>query len=221
MVQLLVFAGKLPPPHTERILLIGDSTVRMVRSTFERETSLPVDMIGTSCGLHDVMFLAQIEAFFCSTQYQYSTIFVQLGHHSIKGESGEEYSTSDLQQYKIDMEGLISYLRQHSAKVVLLSSFLNVNPIPSCMSGRIRKMAVLLYRRIFGEVIDYSWSNTVIKKNEIIKNIAEEENLQYCDIDLYMRNLCKGYFPMYIHNDHIHYENRAKKIIVKKYMEFL
>lgn len=89
------------------------------------------------------------------------------------------------------------------------------------MKGRIRKTAVLLYRKIFGEKIDYSWSNAVIKKNEVLKAIAADKGLPFCDIDLYMREICKFFFPKYIHNDHIHYENRAKRSIVRKYMEFI
>lgn len=47
-----------------RILLIGDSTVRMVRSQFAKMINCPVDMLGTSSGLHDILFVEQVNAFF-------------------------------------------------------------------------------------------------------------------------------------------------------------
>lgn len=47
-----------------RYLLIGDSTMRMVRSTFARLTSCPVDLIGTSSKLNDKLFVDLIDTFF-------------------------------------------------------------------------------------------------------------------------------------------------------------
>ena len=80
----------------------------------------------------------------------------------------------------------------------------------------------LLYRKIFGEKIDYSWSEVVIKKNEIVEKIARDEHLKFCDIDGIMRSKCKGMFPRYIHKDHIHYVgSKAKSAIVKEYTKYL
>lgn len=71
-----------------RILMIGDSTVRMVRSTFSEVHKVAVDMIGSSSNLHDVLFRAQINAFFASGEYSYDAIFIQLGHHFRKNDFG-------------------------------------------------------------------------------------------------------------------------------------
>lgn len=79
----------------------------------------------------------------------------------------------------------------------------------------------MLYRKIFGEKIDYSWSDVVIKKNDIIEEIARTEHLNFCDIDRYMRMKCDGMFPRFIHKDHIHYWGAsAKYAIVKEYAKY-
>lgn len=205
-----------------RILLVGDSTVRMVRSTFENVTHVPVDMIGTSCGLNDILFLSQMDAFFVSSQYKYTAIFIQMGHHSIRGVDGNIYCDSDYEQFKKDYVGLICFLRQYCSNIILLTCFLNVSPLPSKMDGMITSLPVLLYRKIFGEKIDFSWSNVVIEKNRIISEIATEENLKFCDIDEFMRLDCNGLFPRFIHKDHIHFwGTKAKIAIVKEYAKYL
>lgn len=211
----------LSPPPPSRILLIGDSTARMVRSSFEWVAKRPVDMIGTSCGLNDVLFLKQMEALFISEQFHYDCIFVQLGHHSIKNERGENYSEDDFRQFRKDYVALLDYLQQYCNNIVLLTNFLNVSPLPKWASNKLKLLPILLYRKIKGEKIDWLWSATVQKKNEIILEIAKEHGYKYCDIDLLMRKDCQGSFPKYIHVDHIHYEPRAKVPIVQEYMKYI
>lgn len=203
-----------------RILLIGDSTARMVRSTLERQTNMPVDMIGTSCGLHDILFFNQIDAFFASSQFHYKTIFIQLGHHSIISDNGQPYGAKEYERFYNDYIGLIKYLQQYCSKIVLMSSFLNVKSIPKSVKG-LKKLLYTLKKRIFGEEIDHSWSDTVIMKNKKIEEIAKEMNLAFCDIEGIIRKQCDGYFPKYIHTDHIHYENKAKKAIASIYTKYL
>lgn len=210
------------PQPSGRILLIGDSTARMVRSTFERQQEVPVDMIGSSCGLHDILFLRQVDAFFTSASYRYTAIFIQMGHHSIRGESGELYGVDDYKRFRQDYVGLIDYLKQFSDNIILLTNFLNVTPIPPKFDSIVLNIPILLYRKIFGEKIDYSWSDIVIRKNEIIEEIAKTAGLKFCDIDKYMREGCNGLFPRFIHKDHIHYWGRkAKCAIVKEYAKYL
>ena len=206
---------------SKRILLIGDSTVRLIRSTFERVSKRPVDMIGTSCGLNDVLFLSQVQAFFISSQYKYKTIFIQLGHHSIKNEHGDNYSNNDYNKFRADYIALVEFLTQYCNNIVLLTCFLNVSELPKWAKGRLGLLSVLLWRKIAGEKIDWTWSDVVSKKNEIILEIAKEHGYKYCDIDGIMRNNCKGMFPKYIHRDHIHYEGKAKVPIVMEYMKYL
>ena len=72
----------------KRVLLIGDSTVRMIRGTLSSRYGIAVDMLGSSAGMHDILFISQINAFFSSVKYSYDVVFIQLGHHSRKGKLG-------------------------------------------------------------------------------------------------------------------------------------
>lgn len=74
---------------SKRILLIGDSTSRIIRSTFSKILGCPVDLFATSSALHDELFINQINAFFNQSKYKYETIFVQLGHHAVYNKMGE------------------------------------------------------------------------------------------------------------------------------------
>lgn len=69
----------------KRILLIGDSTARMVRSTLGKILNQPVDLFATSSGLHDSLFINQVDCFYNAIEYKYDCIFVQLGHHAELG----------------------------------------------------------------------------------------------------------------------------------------
>lgn len=73
---------------SKRILLIGDSTSRIIRSTFSKISDCPVDLLATSSALHDELFINQINAFFNQRKYKYETIFVQLGHHAVYNKMG-------------------------------------------------------------------------------------------------------------------------------------
>lgn len=213
--------ASLPEAKEKRILLVGDSTVRMVRSSLERRLNIPVDMIGTSSGLHDILFVKQFNAFFSSPCYNnYSAIFVQLGHHSIANDEGCTYLDQDYIRFRKDYVGMLSFLRQFSSNIILLSCFLNVTPISEKTNG-LKKIPIFLWRKIFGEKIDYSWSSVVEKKNKIVEEIAKEQGLKFCDIDGIIRAQCQGLLPKYIHRDHIHYENKAKKEITEIYASLI
>ena len=91
----------------KRYLLIGDSTIRMVRHSLADSLHCPVDMIGSSSNLDDILFVSQVDAFFCSAFYRkYDAIFVQMGHHGRIGRDGasfcqrdEEFFEQSLNQY--------------------------------------------------------------------------------------------------------------------------
>ena len=93
-----------------RILLIGDSTVRMVRSKFAKMANCPVDMLGTSSGLHDLLFVQQVNAFFSSVSYKWDLIYVQLRHHSRINEFGNPYEKADYGLFEREFEQFTEYL---------------------------------------------------------------------------------------------------------------
>lgn len=58
-------------------------------------------------------------------------------------------------------------------------------------------------------------------KNNIILHIAESRNVPLCDINQIMLDRAKNYRTVCLHTDHVHFEDRAKDIIVKEYMTYL
>ena len=59
------------------------------------------------------------------------------------------------------------------------------------------------------------------KKNIIISELASKNSLVFLDINQYMINLAQKRRSRYLHVDHIHFEEKAKPVIVKKYLEYL
>lgn len=206
--------------ESKRFLIIGDSTARMVRSTLERVVRQPVDLLGTSSNLDDIMFVSQVDAFFDSTLYKYDAIFVQIGHHGRTSKDGGPYKSSDFKKYENDMLSLIKYLKQHCDKIILETVFDSVKPIR--MNNLIHWMIKFnLLQKLYSwgfkkEVPDDEINSITSKKNEIIKNIsARVGGVIMLDIN----NLIKN--TNYIHIDHIHLEDRAKEYIAQCMIQVL
>lgn len=204
---------------SRRILLIGDSTVRMVRSTFAEKTGYAVDMLGVSSGMHDVFFQSQVDAFFCSTKYKYITIFVQIGHHSRVGDYGETYTEEDYSRFYRDMNALVTFLKQYCDNIVMLSVFFSVIP-PKSYPGIIGSIAFRL-RHYFPEIYDETVNVVKKQKNAIICQIAKERGLPFCDINQIVMDTSKGRKNRFIHEDHIHLEKSAKSFICDVYVKYV
>ncbi len=204
-----------------RILLVGDSTARMVRSRFAEKTGYPVDLLGTSSGLHDILLAKQMDIFFASNCYQYDAIFVQLGHHSRIGESGEPYTAEDYRRFETDYTVLIDYLSQFSKRIILLSIFYSVIPYRYRSKLRVFKYFERELRRKRAEEYDESVNAVKKGKNEIIGAIAQKKGLPYFDVNAYMMNLAKDRKTVCLHTDHVHFEEKAKDVIVEEYCKLL
>ena len=187
----------------QRILLVGDSTARMVRKELANRLCLPVDLFATSSGLHDELFCNQIDAFF-SIKRKYDVIFVQLGNHSRQNEEGGQYTDIDFERYRCDMRSLFLYLKQFSHKIYLETIFECVKPISKIN---------YIFEKIFNIKIE-KWdeiinSNTR-RKNVIIYEIAEQMNGGFLDINEFMKG------EKYLRVDHIHFEKKAIPAIVNQ-----
>lgn len=205
----------------ERILLLGDSTARMVRSTFERETNRPVDLFGCSYGLHDVLFWTQLSSFFASVNYRYDTIFIQLGHHSRINDFGHDYTDEDYNIFGKDLLQLVDYLPRYGKKIVLCTIFYSV--IPPQLTAKIKnesmkKFCTMLYNKLKRfEDYDEEVNSVKKRKNEVVLHLSHEKNIPCLDINSIMCNSKKKY----VHIDHVHFENKAKKAIVNEYIRIL
>lgn len=194
----------------KRILLIGDSSARHIRSIFAEWTGYAVDLFATSSGLHDSLFIHQIDAFFAQNDYQYETIFVQLGHHSRIGDTGQAYTDQDYKQFKHDFNCLIEYLKQFSDQIVIESIFFSVKAKP----GKVNEKLKIIFR--CRDVYDDEINLVKKKKNEILCALAEHHQIAFCDINkILMSN------KRYLHYDHIHYEKKALPYIAQELAKYL
>lgn len=208
----------------QRILLIGDSTMRMVRSTFAKMAKIPVDMWGGSYGLHDIIFAKQMDILFCSNVYKYDAIFVQLGHHSRINQQGVSYTDEDYLRFEEDLEIFVDYLSQFCKNIILCSVFYSVVPSKNLNiihNDILKKALCLVIKKIKQkpEKLDEEANKVKIKKNIIIARVAKNKNIKFIDINGIMMEYSKKRNTRCYHVDHIHFEEKAKKIIVNQYIK--
>ena len=201
-----------------KFLLIGDSTGRKVRSTFERMSKKPVDFFGTSAGIHDLLFCSQIESFFTPVTWKYEAIYVWLGYHSLRNEKGDLYGDTEFEQFRNDVRYLVDYLKQYSSRVILCSAL-----YPVKKKEKTSKIDVIWFHlkplsRLFKETILEDEASVIKKKNQIIKEVADEERLVFCDVNRYMLALCEKYRTRCIHFDKIHYEGKSFPLMAQYFL---
>ena len=195
----------------KRYLLIGDSTARMVRSTFAKLTNASVDMLGTSSALDDILFVSQIEAFFSHSIYKYDAIFVQLGHHGRISHNGGDYTKDDYLKFEEDYLKLISFLKEQCDNIIIESIFDSVLPISGWFNLLLKKLCVIK------EENNERINACTTRKNEILKNleIYGRGGVSFLDIN----RLTKS--KNFHHIDHIHFERKAKSFIAHEMMKLL
>ena len=190
----------------KRVLLIGDSTARMVRSTLGKLIDMPVDLFATSSGLHDSLFINQMDCFFGASEYKYDCIFVQLGHHAELGFGGSYFSEKDWEIYRYEFKDLISFLKNKCRRVIIESVFYTVVP---------NKQYKLLKIFNIPEKYDEEVNQRKKKRNQIMHEIADEQGVDFLDINEYIQD------KRFYHIDHIHFEEKAKPVIAKKMIEYI
>ena len=195
-----------------RLLLIGDSTARMIRSELAKQINAPVDLLGTSSGLHDRLFLKQVDCFFDQSTYKYDAIFIQLGHHSRINDNGLPYSELDYEIFKDDYRHFIEYLRQYTDNIIAESIFYSV--LPKQGSEFIKKVRKKLKVK---EAYDDEVNSVKDMKNNCIRELCDEMGIPYLDINTYILR----YPKKYVHYDHIHFEDSAKKVIVEEMIKYI
>ena len=185
-----------------RILLVGDSTSRMVRSRLAKELNEPVDLLGTSSGLHDSLFCSQVDAFFeCGRRYD--AVFIQLGNHSRVNDDGETYQTEDYDRFGRDLRALITFLQQYSDRIILETVFFCVKPLGKISSWIERTFRIKL------EEYDENINSNSRQKNLMIRQVAQELGVELLDVNATMMN------SNCMRIDHIHFERRTVHAIVK------
>ena len=190
-----------------RVLFLGDSTLREIRSTAKARLGCPVDFFGSSFALRDIMFWKQLDAFFDSPYAHYDMIVVQTGNHSRISADGGEWRPSDHEEYRTMFRQLLQRLRTYSDKLLVLPAFLIVKP-PKRL-GRVRRVLRL------PEVFDDKENAIIKRRNEIMHEVADEAGIPFFDLtEIMLRS-------KYVHKDHIHYENAAKAYITDLILPYI
>lgn len=198
-----------------RILLIGDSTSRLVRSSLAKLTDMPVDFIGSSSHMLDEYLLRQIEFFFELVPYDYVMIHIQLGCHGI--ESLPEEVDKDLfyQEYKEQYGNVIRYLQKKAKCVVLGTTTQIVKYSPP--KNPILSKIYMHFHPVKSEIPDPAYECDIIRRNSILKELAEEFHIECDDLYSYLADS----ELKFRHVDHVHYEKKAKMYIAKKIASYL
>lgn len=178
----------------------------MVRSTLAREMKCPVDMIGSSSNIYDELFVNLIDSFFNNSLYHYDAIFVQMGHHGRMGIDGSAFTRNDLTRYEENMKSLLQFLQQFSRTVIVETIFDAVVPAT-------RFQQLLIRLRMKQEKLDPKINAVTQAKNTVLSSICQNSHYHLLDINSFMNNL------HYLHIDHIHFEQRAKKVIARRMKE--
>lgn len=194
----------------------------MVRRSLEEVAGKSVDFLGTSSGLHDLLFCSQLEAFLSplkDSNEKYDVCYFWMGYHSLINDEGETYNEADYNRFEQDIETVIDHIRKYCKRIVICSS---LYPYIKKYKG------ALWYRlwyhlkplsRIGLEIVNEKDASIISRKNEILQKISVAKGLPFCDINGYMENLRKHYRTRCIHFDTIHYEKKAYPIIAKLLVE--
>lgn len=201
----------------KRILLVGDSTSRVIRRTMSEVLGgIPVDLFATSAALRDVIYWDQLDDFFNHSIYKYNYIFVQVGNHSRINEEGSgPFTEYDYTRFHDDYTTLIKYLQNYCKRIILEPCYPMVIPKEyGRLKSNFRKAIHKYFKVKFYQQPNEEANAVSMKKNEIMHNVAQELSVPWCDINAYLDN------TYYIRRDHIHYEYRANIPICKFLINF-
>lgn len=190
----------------------------MVRRSLETASGKPVDFLGTSSGLHDLLFCSQLEAFLSplyESDNKYDVCYFWMGYHSLINENGDDYEEDDYNRFEEDVLAIIKHLQNCCKRIVICSALF---PYIKKHKG------ALWYRlwfhlkplsRIGRENVNDKDASIIARKNEILRKISVSQGVPFCDINGHMEELRKHYRTRCIHFDTIHYEKKAYPIIAK------
>lgn len=153
------------------------------------------------------MFWDQWECFLKNGLYHYDIIFVWVGNHSRISEDGKSHFTPyDYERFRADYGHLLRQCRQQCPQVIALS------PLHMFERRKFNPVVEHFRRRVMvkpREVLDATENEVVEKKNEIMKEVARAESVDYHDVDAVMLK------SKYWHDDNIHYIPQANPYIAE------
>ncbi|MBQ8271269.1 MAG: SGNH/GDSL hydrolase family protein [Bacteroidaceae bacterium] len=199
---------KASDTNTKRILLVGESTSRMVRSTLARLSGYAVDMIGTSSRLDDELFVNQIDSYFNNFTYKYDAIVIQIGHHGREPRKENNNIEQDYQEFREAFDSLVTYLKNISSNIIVETIFDSIIPNKNWHK-------FFIHRGWIKEKKDDEINSVTTRRNRIMQQVAQAHNLKFLDINPIVDR------TNYIHIDHTHFEDKAKAYIAAEMLKVI
>lgn len=172
-----------------RILLIGDSVTRGIRSSLQSMVGgqYSVDLFATSAAITDISFMRDVEFFLSYDEYQYSIIVFQCGlHHGLNMRCCQDMLYEN--RWEQDFTKLVKIAEAHCEDIIFLSG------TPQMCASQTTKR---------NEEINIE----IRKRNQIIKRIADKREKKY--IDVYSSTIGAEYI------DAQHFAKKGYDIIAK------
>lgn len=152
--------------NSYRILGIGDSVMRQYRSSLQmllndNEPKIAVDYVGSSSSIADTLLYEELQFFLNHKEYKYSLILLDLGAHH--GLNLVKDGFCDYKDYKNYYINIINLLKKTSENLFIITA------TPQVDKNKLTK-------------IDDILNAEIIKRNELIKEIAESCNIPIIDL---------------------------------------
>lgn len=199
----------------KRILLVGDSTSREIRSTLTRVAKMPVDFIGSSSHVLDELLLRQIEFFFEFNDFHYEMIHIQFGCHGIESLPEGTDLESFYNEYRQQYLEVLKFLKKH-CKILVAASATQIVKYPYQMNN----VFCRIYNKIHiaaMEKADPVYEADIVMRNTIVNSICSDLSIPFNDLYMFMLETGKHMR----HIDHVHYEKKAKKLIANRVLSFI
>lgn len=188
--------------NLERILMVGDSTLRELRGTMKEMSGKPVDFYGCSYSFRDPLFEKGLKCFLEGTPYdRYDCVYLQFGNHGRIGLNGRDWEDEDDRMYMEGYRTCVDILKEFSSNIIIIPAFYICKPWK-----HFNKLKLML--RIPDEY-DEKENIIVRRRNQLIRNFAVTNGLEFRDLTSCME---KSHF---VRKDHIHFQNSSKKFQIE------
>ncbi len=177
----------------ERILLIGGSTAREIRSRLSKVLKKTIDFIGTSSLYEDPCFYNVFDSFFSNNVYKYSLIIINLGAHGTYLHSSIDKIHS--KRFKNSFEKFIQYC------------------IKKCPNIAILFVAPQVYDDNTSEYNE-EMNHEICHRNKIYKEVAKKYSLKTIDVYSYIISNR----DIFEYRDHVHFANEESQMALANYI---
>ena len=210
-----IWIDRVADKKNKRYLLLGDSVLRMVRGRIAEKIDCPIDFIGSSSAVNDVLFVGLVDYFFNVIKYQYAGVVIQVNHHGTVGLSGGAYNEFDYKLYHDNLVKLVCFVKQYTDNIVLVN-VLDFYEIKHYKKWLPKRLQDAMYRwKVWKEKKDVFRTDICHCRNIEIEKVAQENNVKFLNLNgiIAQHNV--------IRVDRIHPEQKAVPIMTESIIEMM